>query len=294
MNRQTINAGFIACVLLSGVVVIGQSAPGRVERPWFSDVLPPEEFAARRARVLAEIEDGVAVLQGAAERPAEAPFRQNSQFFYLSGVEVPRAILVLDGRTKASVLYLPDNSRRARAWGPMLEAGHEAATTTGIESVLPREAFDAAVASAARDRRVVYTPLRPEVLGSGSAGDAAAWAKATAADPWDGRPSREQAFVEKLHENGIGEIRDLDPLLDRMRFVKSPREIAVVREVTRITGLGIMEAMREAAPACMNTSSSPRPSTSFASTARRAPPTSRSRPPAGTRSIRTIIAAPRR
>ena len=33
-----------------------------------------------------------------------------------------------------------------------------------------------------------------------------------------------------------------------MRFIKSPREIAVIREVTRITGLGIMEAMREAAP----------------------------------------------
>ena len=33
-----------------------------------------------------------------------------------------------------------------------------------------------------------------------------------------------------------------------MRFIKSPREIALMREVTRITGLGIMEAMREAAP----------------------------------------------
>ena len=33
-----------------------------------------------------------------------------------------------------------------------------------------------------------------------------------------------------------------------MRFIKSPREIALMREVTRITGVGIMEAMREAAP----------------------------------------------
>ena len=35
----------------------------------------------------------------------------------------------------------------------------------------------------------------------------------------------------------------------RMRAVKSPREIALIREATRITGLGIMEAMRDAGPA---------------------------------------------
>jgi Xaa-Pro aminopeptidase len=44
------------------------------------------------------------------------------------------------------------------------------------------------------------------------------------------------------------EIRDLDPIVDVMRFVKSPREIAVMREITRITGVGIMDAMREASP----------------------------------------------
>jgi Xaa-Pro aminopeptidase len=54
-------------------------------------------------------------------------------------------------------------------------------------------------------------------------------------------------FVEKLKTAAPkSEIRDLDPILDGLRFVKSPREIAVVREATRIAGLGIMEAMREA------------------------------------------------
>ena len=41
-------------------------------------------------------------------------------------------------------------------------------------------------------------------------------------------------------------MKDLDPILDGLRFLKSPREIAVIREATRIAGLGIMEAMREA------------------------------------------------
>jgi Xaa-Pro aminopeptidase len=37
-------------------------------------------------------------------------------------------------------------------------------------------------------------------------------------------------------------------VVDRLRVVKSAREIAVIREATRIAGLGIMEAMREAEP----------------------------------------------
>lgn len=218
-------------------------------RPFFTAAFPPEEFAARRSQVMGRIGDGVAVLQGATERPAESPFRQNNQFFYLTGVEVPRAILVMDGRTKRSTLYLPDAARRSRAWGPILGPTDEAAATTGIEAIAKREDLDAAVSALAAAGRAFYTPFRAEVLGSGSGGDAAAWARANAADPWDGRISREQAFIEKLKAKGpLAEIKDLDPILDDMRFVKSPREIAVIREATRITGLGIMAAMREAAP----------------------------------------------
>jgi Xaa-Pro aminopeptidase len=233
-------------LILTAVLAAGLALDAQ---PHFTDVLPVEEFAARRSRIMTAIGDAVAVLQGATERPAEAPFRQNSQFFYLTGVEVPRAILLIDGRAKTTTLYLPDNSRHARAWGPLLEAGADAARITGIEAVVPREQLDGAVAAAGAAGRPIYTPHRPEVLGSGSAGDAAAWARTTAADSWDGRPSREQAFIARLKEKApASSIHDLDPLLDQMRFIKSAREIAVIREVTRITGLGIMEAMREAAP----------------------------------------------
>jgi Xaa-Pro aminopeptidase len=41
---------------------------------------------------------------------------------------------------------------------------------------------------------------------------------------------------------------DLDPILDKLRGTKSAREIAIIREATRIAGLGIMEAMRDAKP----------------------------------------------
>jgi Xaa-Pro aminopeptidase len=87
------------------------------------------------------------------------------------------------------------------------------------------------------------------VLGSASSSDPAALAKATRNDPWDGRGTREEAFLAKLKAaSPRSEIADLDPILDNMRGTKSPREIAVIREATRIAGLGIMEAMRDAKP----------------------------------------------
>ncbi len=215
------------------------------------EVFPAAEFAARRAAVMARIGDAVAILQGTTERPGEQPLRQNNQFFYLTGVVEPRAIVAIDGRTKRTTLYLqPLNERReARMYGPGLHPGMEAAAATGADAVLPRDEFAALVGSLAADGRVIYTPLRAEVLGSASSSDPRALAAATKNDPWDGRVSREEQFVQRLKTAAPkSDIRDLDPIVDALRVIKSAREIAVIREATRIAGLGIMEAMRDARP----------------------------------------------
>ena len=141
-------------------LVVALVVTTQAQQPWFTDVFPAEEFAARRARVIEQIGDGIAILQGAVERPAESPFRQNNQFFYLTGVEVPRSILIIDGRAKKSALYLPDTSRWSRAWGRVLEAGDEASRITGIEAVLKREEAEAAIAAAGAADRVTSPPPR--------------------------------------------------------------------------------------------------------------------------------------
>jgi len=225
------------------------TASGR-QAPLFTDVFPPDEFAARRAKVLDAIGDGVAVLQGATEYPAYVAFRQSNQFFYLTGVEVPRALMLLDGKTRAATLFVqPRNERLEQFEGPVLVPGDEAARLTGITSVRPRDDFAAVFTAIAQAGRTVYTPFRAESLGAGTPSAAAAHAEATAADPWDGRPSRETQFVERLkaHAPGI-EVEDLDPILDGLRLIKTPREIAILREVTRLSGLGLMEGIRNAHP----------------------------------------------
>jgi Xaa-Pro aminopeptidase len=234
-----------------GWIAGGLMASCAMAQPVFTDAFPPEEYAARRARVMARIGDGVAILQGTTERPGEQPLRQSNQFFYVCGVVEPRAILVIDGKTKRTTLFLnPRNERREQsAYGPGLYPGAAAARETGVDAVLARDEFKAAVAEIAKEGRVIYTPFRPEVLGSASASDPAALARNTKNDPWDGRESREEAFLGKLKGAAPqAEVKNLDPILDELRATKSAREIAVIREATRITGLGIMEAMRDAKP----------------------------------------------
>jgi Xaa-Pro aminopeptidase len=234
---------FVTAALLTSAAAAGA-------QQGFTDAFPPEEFAARRARVIASIGDGVAILQGTTERRGESPLRQSNQFFYLTGVVEPRAMLIVDGRTHRSTLFLvPRTPARERAIGPYLDVGDSSASATGLDAIVPRDSFTAVVARLAADHRVIFTPFRPEVLGSESAGDVQGHVRATKNDPWDGRASREETFIAHLKAAAPqSELRDLDPVLDTLRAVKSAREIAMIRQATRLAGLGIMEAMRDAEP----------------------------------------------
>ena len=68
------------------------------------------EFAARRKRLMAEMApNSVAIIPAAREvtrsRDTEYPFRQNSDFFYLTGFQEPDGILVLiPGRRQGQVI----------------------------------------------------------------------------------------------------------------------------------------------------------------------------------------------
>jgi Xaa-Pro aminopeptidase len=61
--------------------------------------------------------------------------------------------------------------------------------------------------------------------------------------------SREAWFRSRLAEKAPGaKFENLDDLLDQVRMVKSPREIALLRESSKIAGEAMMEAMRSAEP----------------------------------------------
>lgn len=239
--------------ILAAAIAVGMFVALVAAQPVFrgDDIFPPAEYAARRAKLIAQIGDGVAILLGMPGPAGEMPFRQNSQFFYLTGVTEPRARAIIDGRTKKTTIYLqPKNERRDTSmYGPSLAPGSETATVLGVDAAAPEAEFGAAVHALAGDGRTIYTPFAAEVLGSQSQGDPTRFWSANQADPWDGRDSREAAFVARLRTAApASEIRNLDPIVNALRAIKSPREIRIIRDATRITGLAIVEAMRDARP----------------------------------------------
>ena len=79
----------------------------RAQNPLFTTALPPEEFAEHRAALFDKVGDALVVLQGAPETGSYLPFRQNNHFYYLTGVEVPRA-LVMSPTSTMFALFQPN------------------------------------------------------------------------------------------------------------------------------------------------------------------------------------------
>lgn len=222
--------------------------------PLFTTDFPPEEFAARRAEVFKAIgESGLALVQGAPSNPGYTRFRQSNEFYYLSGIEVPHAYLLMDGETRRASLYLPHrNEGRERSEGKMLSAedAAEIIQLSGVDAVFGLDLLAEHLARAARiSGRPLFTPFSPAEGFAMSRDLAVRVVGDYAADPFDGRPSREGVFMQTLKLRFPQfEIKDLTPITDPLRLIKSPRELALVRKATRLSGLALMEAMRSTEP----------------------------------------------
>lgn len=223
--------------------------------PLFTSDFPPQEFAARRAKMYDTIgEGGLALVQGAAAPVGYTRFRQSNEFYYLCGVEVPHAYLLLNGAQRTAALYLPHrNAGRERAEGKMLSAEDEELVKklSGVDAVYGTDLLGEHLARFARgtQARTVWTPFSP-AEGASMSRDLAERAVGDASsDPWDGTDSREGRLIRMLQTRfpRFG-VSDLTPALDAARLIKSPRELELIRKTTRLSGLALMEAMRSTVP----------------------------------------------
>lgn len=215
-----------------------------------------EEFASRRANIMEKIGgNAIALLQGAAGIPGFTVFRQSNSFYYLTGLSTPHAYLLINGRSKRSILYLPHRDEGLeKGQGKVLSAedAELVVQLTGIDQVKGIEFLSADLVGTGLIRPpapLLYTEFSPAEIGNDSRDELLFAQARTSSDPWDGAPTREAQFIQKLKERVPQfEIRDLSPVLDAMRVLKSPKEIDLIRKATQIAGLGIIEAMKSTQP----------------------------------------------
>ena len=242
----------LTCSVLLFLALSATKTSAQVDIPLFTTHFPAEEFAARRSKVYDAIgKDAIAILQGAPSPAAYVRFRQTNEFYYLSGIEVPHAYLVLNGASRTASLYLPHRHEgRERGEGKMLSAEDAdlIKKLSGIENVYAAELMNEALGRMS-SIKTVFTPFAP-AEGMAMSRDLAIRALADASsDSWDGSGSREGAFINKLKSRFPKfEVQDLTPALDALRLIKSPREIEQIKKTSRLSGLSLMEAMRSVEP----------------------------------------------
>lgn len=215
-----------------------------------------EELSQRRNKIIDYIGDNaVAVIQSAGGIPGFSVFRQSNTFYYLTGLETAHAYILINGRNHLTTIYLPHRDEgMEKSQGKVLSAEDAdlVKQLTGVDQVKGYEFLSNDLVSSGLIKTPypkLFTEFSPAETGNDSRDEILFAQARTAADPWDGAPSREARFISKLQERFPQfEIADLSPLLDAMRLIKSTKEIELIREATRIAGLGIMEAMRSTKP----------------------------------------------
>ena len=242
---------FTACLLF-----VTQLTSFAQEKHYYQTDFSIVDFQERRSQIFEAIgNNSIALIQGAASITGFKVFRQTNTFYYLCGLESEHAYLLLNGKTKTSTIYLPNRDKaRESSQGKILSAEDAdlVKKLTGVERVRGYGALANDLVGTGlinRGAPYLYTPLSPAEIGNDSRDEILHGQARAASDPWDSQSTREARFKKLIMERFPQfEIRDLSPILDAMRLIKSPKEIEIIRNATEIAGLAIMEAMRSTSP----------------------------------------------
>jgi Xaa-Pro aminopeptidase len=215
----------------------------QADERFFQKFFPPQEFAARRKRLLDEVGASAHVLLRGRNEPYGPRFLQSKVFFYFSGIEIPGAYLMISGPERKTTLYLPhrDSDRHPEETGLGVEDAAEIKAATGVDDVCDRALLAERLAAV----RTLYVQDAEDELPCRTRFEGAAAAQRRAEDPWDGRPSDTQHFINLIKSRCPNlEIKSLTPIVSEMRRVKSEREIEMLRRAGYLSALATTEAMR--------------------------------------------------
>jgi Xaa-Pro aminopeptidase len=176
-------------------------------------------------------------------------FRQAPDFYYLTGIEEPGAILLLSGPSKRAAVF----AHKRPAWkvnveGPGVLDEPDPAAKYGLP-VVPQENFLNAFNSAARGVQKLYAPLTsPDALQFGRDEMRGQEMELVVNPLYRYTPLVRQAVTRLRELHPHLSVADINPLLDRMRWVKTPYEIARLRESGRVGAEGLKAAIRGTRP----------------------------------------------
>jgi Xaa-Pro aminopeptidase len=216
------------------------------------------EFRARRQAVMAAAPDGIVLLHSASapKNWNDAGFLRDSFFYYFTGLEnLHDAILAIDGISKQAWLFVlpPTSGRQQRisaaltGWdAAYLRAGGETEQLSGMDHVVSWEEF----ADFIETRRKTAPGLK-FCLDQGGQGKMVA----EVSNPPGLTPIENQFVLWTAAIKGRwpdANVVDAAPIIKPIRAVKSPAEVALLRQAARYTDAGFRAAVAAIAPGRTN------------------------------------------
>lgn len=193
-----------------------------------------QEFARRRRDLMAQMEpDSIAIVPAAREkirnRDVEFPFRQDSDFYYLTGFPEPDAVLVLlPGREHGEVVvFCRERDPTMELWNGYRAGPEGVCARYGADDAFPISDMDDILPGLIEGRERVY------------------YAMGRNAD-FDRRVMQWINVIRSKVRAGAhppGEFLDLDHLLHDLRLFKSAGELRVMREAGQISARAHCRAM---------------------------------------------------
>jgi Xaa-Pro aminopeptidase len=230
---------FLSLVLQLGMVLLA-AVPAAA---WEREPLPV--FHERRARLAKETGgDGLIVLFGYREQEvgiSTTPFRQNENFYYLTGWNEPDAMLLLVPKAAKDasraveldkeILFVPPHDyRREKYTGPKLGPDDaDASERTGFPAVKSTTLFASELQEALKKVNKIYTEQAPQ--------------------PESGEDCFVPEMLSRLKKLApLANFGDLRSILTHMRMVKSPGEIALIRRATEASIEAHLAALKVTRP----------------------------------------------
>ncbi|MFP4160998.1 MAG: Xaa-Pro aminopeptidase [Ectothiorhodospira sp.] len=198
-----------------------------------------QEFARRRQQLMAAMgEEGIAILPASPERTRNRdvtyPFRQDSDFWYLTGFTEPDAVAVLvPGRAQgAYLLFCRERDPEKETWHGRRAGTEGAVRDYGADDAFPISDMEEILPGLLENRTRVYVSLGHE---SGMDRRVTAWI--------NGIRARSRTGVRPPQE-----LVSLEYLLHDMRLFKSSLELRAMRHAAAVTVEAHRQAMRVCRP----------------------------------------------
>jgi len=211
-----------------------------------------EEFTARRQKLAKTLGTGTLLMFGASGPTPGTRFRQDNDFFYLTGNESLNAALVIDLPSGASYLFLPKLTEREIRYegGNWLEES-DAAKKRGFASIAPLSELQEFLARRrpVAGSQALWTRLSERDFVNEGRLDVAIQTGRRLISPFAQQPTEDAARVAALRgQFPYYEMKDVAPALDRLRMIKSPREIEILKYNGRISAEALKRAMQASGP----------------------------------------------